>query len=290
MKFTLTENHINFILNDIESRGVKMESLQQSLLDHICCILEDEITEEKEFEREYDSIVKRFFKEDLSEIEKETKQLLRNKYYYQMKKFLYIILFVSVGFNLLFIGHEVFSYFLFKKEMRETTIVPALSLKDAMPEFIAKIKADYPEKDIKKKIYVGFFNNSSYLESEESLKATAETIDITIDSLKNQRKKQQDEYFLRTDSLAATHPNVTFVIGFLRTGNDVEEIIDEYKQKSKHLLFADGLIKLYSGYKNTSANRKARSVSFFPNNIVITDDGELLYYPKKFGFLRSKET
>jgi hypothetical protein len=41
--YTLSEQQIDFILNDIKSRGVVMEDLQLNLLDHVCCIVENEL-------------------------------------------------------------------------------------------------------------------------------------------------------------------------------------------------------------------------------------------------------
>lgn len=84
--YRINEQQIDFILNDISARGVEMESLQQNLLDHICCIIEHELEENGDFERFYQKTVKSFYKEALWEIEEETLQLLMFKNYYTMKK------------------------------------------------------------------------------------------------------------------------------------------------------------------------------------------------------------
>lgn len=84
--YRISEQQIDFILNDISARGVEMESLQQNLLDHICCIIEHELEENGDFERFYQKTVKSFYKDALWEIEEETLQLLMFKNYYTMKK------------------------------------------------------------------------------------------------------------------------------------------------------------------------------------------------------------
>ncbi|MBA3706317.1 MAG: hypothetical protein H0W84_10610, partial [Bacteroidetes bacterium] len=84
--YTLSEQQIDLILNDIKSRGVEMEDLQLNLLDHICCIIECELELDGNFENFYQEIIPRFFKKELKEIEEETIFLLTFKNYYAMKK------------------------------------------------------------------------------------------------------------------------------------------------------------------------------------------------------------
>ncbi len=84
--YHLSDQQINHILNDIRARGVEMESLQNDLLDHVCCIIENKLEESGDFERFYESIIKTFYKKELKEIEEETITLLNNKHYYAMKK------------------------------------------------------------------------------------------------------------------------------------------------------------------------------------------------------------
>jgi hypothetical protein len=84
--YRLNDQQIDYILNDIRARGVEMESLQNDLLDHVCCIVENKLEESGDFERFYESIIKTFYKKELKEIEEETITLLNNKHYYAMKK------------------------------------------------------------------------------------------------------------------------------------------------------------------------------------------------------------
>lgn len=86
----LTDPQIDFIINDIRARGVVMESLHDDLVDHVCCILERMPEESSNFEERYRSVIRTFYKKELSEIEEETKMLLNNKNYYAMKKVMMI--------------------------------------------------------------------------------------------------------------------------------------------------------------------------------------------------------
>ncbi len=84
--YVLSEKQIDFILNDIKIRGVEMEDLQLNLLDHICCVIENELEPDGDFENFYLKTIPRFFKKELKEIEEETILLLTFKNYYAMKK------------------------------------------------------------------------------------------------------------------------------------------------------------------------------------------------------------
>ncbi|MBL7923105.1 MAG: hypothetical protein JNL88_02805 [Bacteroidia bacterium] len=84
--YSLSEQQIAFILDDIRRNGVELEDLQLNLLDHICCIIEQELEENGDFGQFYSATVKKFYKSNLREIEEETKSLLIYKNYYTMKK------------------------------------------------------------------------------------------------------------------------------------------------------------------------------------------------------------
>ena len=88
--YVLTDEQIAFILNDIRRNGIELEELQLDLLDHICCVIETELTPENNFEEVYRSILPRFYKRSLREIEEETQLLLTFKNYYAMKKIMIV--------------------------------------------------------------------------------------------------------------------------------------------------------------------------------------------------------
>lgn len=104
----ISEQQIDFILNDISARGVMLESLQLHLLDHICCILEQELQEGDDFYQHYPTVIARFYEHQLSEIEEETNLLLNNKYYYFMKK----LMIMSGAFSAIVVSLGIFFKYL----------------------------------------------------------------------------------------------------------------------------------------------------------------------------------
>ena len=88
--YCLSDQQIDYILNDIGARGVEMESLQHNLLDHVCCIIEQNLEAKGDFESFYQKTIKTFYKDELWEIEEETLLLLTYKNYYTMKKVMII--------------------------------------------------------------------------------------------------------------------------------------------------------------------------------------------------------
>ncbi len=88
--YQLSDEQIDYIFNDISARGVEMESLQQNLVDHICCIIERDLEENGDFGSFYEKTIKTFYKDALWEIEEETLQLLIFKNYYTMKKIMIV--------------------------------------------------------------------------------------------------------------------------------------------------------------------------------------------------------
>lgn len=88
--YCLSDQQIDFIQDDISARGIRMEELRLSLLDHICIIIEQNLPQNGDFEKFYASAIKEFYKVELYEIEKETIHLLARKNRYSMKKFMII--------------------------------------------------------------------------------------------------------------------------------------------------------------------------------------------------------
>jgi hypothetical protein len=87
--YCITDQQVDYILNDIRRNGVEMEDLQLNLLDHVCCIIEQNLKEDDDFELFYRSTITQFYKKELREIEEETINLLMFKNYYSMKKFMF---------------------------------------------------------------------------------------------------------------------------------------------------------------------------------------------------------
>jgi hypothetical protein len=84
--YVLDKAQVDYILNDIRRNGIETEELQFNLLDHICCVVENEMSPDTSFEAVYAEVLPRFFKHQLREIQEETNLLLTFKNYYAMKK------------------------------------------------------------------------------------------------------------------------------------------------------------------------------------------------------------
>ncbi|MEJ7827491.1 MAG: hypothetical protein WKF91_04830 [Segetibacter sp.] len=88
--YCLTNREIEYIFNEIKSNGIEIEDLQLNLLDHICCLIEQNLRDGDDFESFCKKTLRQFYKNELLEIEEETIQLLIFKNYYVMKKVMII--------------------------------------------------------------------------------------------------------------------------------------------------------------------------------------------------------
>ncbi len=79
--FSLTEEQIAFIENDIKVRGVTSPDLNIDLLDHICCLIEYNLDDCRNFETVYQETLLLFGEKGLKEIQEETNRLLTFKHY-----------------------------------------------------------------------------------------------------------------------------------------------------------------------------------------------------------------
>ncbi len=70
--YCLSETQIDFILDDISARGIEMVSLQQNLLDHVCCVIEQSLEDDCDLEHFYLQTIATFYEKELKEIEIET--------------------------------------------------------------------------------------------------------------------------------------------------------------------------------------------------------------------------
>lgn len=86
----LTDEQVDFISNDITKKGIETEDVRDNILDHVCCIIENEMPIEEDFYVFYELTIARFYTRNLREIEEETKNLITFKYYYAMRRTLKI--------------------------------------------------------------------------------------------------------------------------------------------------------------------------------------------------------
>ena len=97
--YSLSEQQLDFILSDINARGVRLESLQYDLLDHICVIIEQKLEKEEDFEPCYEATIKSFYRQELREIEDETRFLLarRNRLTLSRSQFFLLLFTIFIG-------------------------------------------------------------------------------------------------------------------------------------------------------------------------------------------------
>jgi hypothetical protein len=77
--FKITDQHIDYILNDLQARGIGMADLRYNLLDHLCILIERGLEDGGDFEVYYRQVIRAFYRDKLVEIEEETKFLLRHR-------------------------------------------------------------------------------------------------------------------------------------------------------------------------------------------------------------------
>ncbi|NOQ76132.1 MAG: hypothetical protein GQ574_29295 [Crocinitomix sp.] len=99
--YKISENEVDFILDDITKRGIVTEDVRDNIVDHVCCIIENEMKMGEDFFKFYGNTIARFFRKELREIEVETRDLLTFKYYYAMKRTLKITGLLSAAFIVL---------------------------------------------------------------------------------------------------------------------------------------------------------------------------------------------
>src|ERR1700685_801842 len=97
--YSLNEQQIDFILGDINARGIRLKSLQYDLLDHICVIIEQQLEKEEDFEQCYEAAISTFYRQELREIEEETIFLLacRNRLTLSRHQFFVLLFTIFIG-------------------------------------------------------------------------------------------------------------------------------------------------------------------------------------------------
>jgi hypothetical protein len=105
---SLTDEQVDFIRKEIESHGISLPDLQANLIDHMCTIIENEMSDSDDFHSFFYSILPRFFHDNLHEIEMETIQLIHQQKFKHMKKALNYVLALS---SILLVTGVIFKIF-----------------------------------------------------------------------------------------------------------------------------------------------------------------------------------
>lgn len=75
---SLTDEQVELVRQEILNRGISLPDLQVDLLDHMCCILENELSEGDDFVTFFHAMLPRFFHDNLHEIQVATEQSITN--------------------------------------------------------------------------------------------------------------------------------------------------------------------------------------------------------------------
>jgi len=89
----ISTEHIDFIRTDIQRKGLTMQDLVDSILDHICCTIEEDPN--ADFDTAYQKALTAFGEDELTQIQEETIRLLIQKREITMKKTMYILGYVA---------------------------------------------------------------------------------------------------------------------------------------------------------------------------------------------------
>lgn len=90
----LTEQQIDFIKRNISNRGVSLNELADSLVDHICCFIEN--NSHSDFEEAYNAALASFGNFGPKEIQENTISILKHKRETTMKATMYILGYIAV--------------------------------------------------------------------------------------------------------------------------------------------------------------------------------------------------
>lgn len=74
--YRITDDDIDFVLEDLLRRGILTESLRLNLLDHICILAEENLEDAGDFRHFYSDAIQTFYQKELCELESETHLLL----------------------------------------------------------------------------------------------------------------------------------------------------------------------------------------------------------------------
>jgi len=90
MKSILNELQIGKIADTVNESAIASAEMKEDLIDHLCCIVEDEMSKGKDFETVFQTVWKRFCTKGLNEIQHEEVFLKTSKQRKRLDLFIYI--------------------------------------------------------------------------------------------------------------------------------------------------------------------------------------------------------
>ncbi|MCD4792919.1 MAG: hypothetical protein K8R54_06790 [Bacteroidales bacterium] len=92
----LSDSDIDFITKEISNSAIVSSDLKEDLIDHFCCVAEDEMRNGKKFKEAYKKAFQNICPNGFEEIQKETVFLLTKKRIKIMKKSIYLLGFLTL--------------------------------------------------------------------------------------------------------------------------------------------------------------------------------------------------
>ncbi len=100
----LSEKEIEFIEKKISESSITTSELKEDLVDHFCCVVEDEMNKGKSFDDAYNEAYYNISPNGFDEIQRETVFLLNEKKIRIMKKSLFIFGFLAITTSMVGLG------------------------------------------------------------------------------------------------------------------------------------------------------------------------------------------
>ncbi|MBQ4820329.1 hypothetical protein [Aquimarina sp. MMG016] len=91
----LTKEQEDKICDFVDSQGLQLQSLRDDILDHLCCVIENELRRGKSFEKSLQDALLELAPNGLIDMERKTIFLLNSKRIIMMKKLMYLIGFIG---------------------------------------------------------------------------------------------------------------------------------------------------------------------------------------------------
>ena len=96
MKNMLNDFQIGKIADTVNEGAISSVEMKEDLIDHLCCIVEDEMSKGKDFETAYQAAFKRISPNGLDEIQNETVFLFTSKSRKRLDRTLYVTGFIAL--------------------------------------------------------------------------------------------------------------------------------------------------------------------------------------------------
>jgi len=96
MESILKESQIEQIADTVSKSDIASAEMKDDLTDHLCCIVEDEMSKGKDFDTAYQAALQRFCPNGLNEIQNETQFLFTSKSRKRLDRTLYVTGFIAL--------------------------------------------------------------------------------------------------------------------------------------------------------------------------------------------------